>query len=119
MQKSFSSFEQGDIVTVELPFSDYSKSKLRPVLVASSGRFNSKSGDLIVLKITGTKHRYEYCIELTNKEMDEGELRKTSYVDAGFIMTIEKTLVGNRIARVRKEFMEKVKDKLESILLQP
>lgn len=36
MQKSFSSYKEGDVVILELPFTDLIGKKLRPVLVLSS-----------------------------------------------------------------------------------
>ncbi len=52
MPRNSSSFRQGEILLLELPFTDYLGKKLRPVLVASSNELNGISNDLIVLKIT-------------------------------------------------------------------
>jgi len=105
---SFSTFERGDIITVELPFSDYSASKLRPVLVVSSPKFNRGSSDLIVAKITGTEYKSDYVVALDKTGLQYGKLKKKSYIDAGFLFTVEKSLVNRKIARVTEQVLSEV-----------
>ncbi|WP_456424001.1 type II toxin-antitoxin system PemK/MazF family toxin, partial [Thermococcus sp.] len=64
MPRSSLKFNQGDIVLLELPFTDYLGSKLRPVLVVSSDELNSISNDLVVLKITSKPHFKDFQVEL-------------------------------------------------------
>ena len=105
---NFSTFERGDIVLIELPFSDYSASKTRPVLVVSSPKFNSGSRDLIVAKITGTEYKSDYVVELDKGGLSQGKLKKKSYIDAGFLFTVEKSLVERRIAKVTDAVLSEV-----------
>ncbi|HLD58964.1 MAG TPA: type II toxin-antitoxin system PemK/MazF family toxin [archaeon] len=58
MQKSFLSFEQGDIVIATLLFAEQVGAKRRPALVISSAEFNKKSEDLILLKITPRQKKH-------------------------------------------------------------
>ena len=91
MQKSSSIYRQGDIVLLELPFTDLLGSKLRPVLVVNALALGE---DLIVAKITGTPGRHREPI--TQEDLEEGRLKKTSYVDCSTIFTVEKRLVIKR-----------------------
>lgn len=92
-------FEQGDVVLLEPPFTNYIGSNLRPVLVVSSNELNSLGEDLIVLKITSKAHLREFQVELAQDDLFEGKLKKRSYIDCSSVFTVEKSLVIKRIAR--------------------
>lgn len=102
-------FNQRDIFVLELPFSDLSKSKLRPVLVASNDEFNRQSNDVVVVKITGSNFGTEYEVKITDQNLEEGKLKKTSYIDAGFIMTIEKQIFLKKIGRLDMKSFDTIK----------
>ena len=53
--RNTSRYEQGDVVVLELPFTDLVGSKLRPVVVINK---EDLGNDLIVLKVTGTPGRF-------------------------------------------------------------
>ncbi len=115
--KTYLNYEIGDIIAVELPFSDMSGSKLRPVLVLSSQEFNMTSGDIIVAKISSKKHGYWFEMKLTNRDLEIGKLKKTSFVDLGFIITIDQKLVKGKIGRVNEKFMERIKKTLKLVII--
>jgi mRNA interferase MazF len=98
---------QGDIVALELPFTDLSGSKLRPALVLNA---KDLAEDVIVAKITGTPGKYRVKIE--QRDLLEGKLKKMSYVDVSSIFTIEKKLIKRRIGRLREEALGRVKEEL-------
>jgi mRNA interferase MazF len=108
--RNYLNFEQRDIFVLELPFSDLSKSKLRPVLIVSNDDFNRQSNDVVVLKITGSNFGTEYEIKITNKSLEDGKLRKTSYVDSGFIMTIEKQIFLKKIGKLNLKTFDTIKE---------
>ncbi len=54
MQKIFLRYSQGDIVVLELPFTDLVGSKLRPVLVLNAIDLGE---DIVVAKITSKEKR--------------------------------------------------------------
>ena len=109
MPRSSLKFDQGDIVLLELPFTDYLGSKLRPVLVVSSDELNSVSSDVIVLKITSKSHFKEFQVELTQTDLLSGRLKKKSVIDCSSVFTVEKSLVIKTIARIRPEKLEEIK----------
>lgn len=114
-QMTYSSFEQGDIVILNLPFSDFSEIKRRPVLVISGNKFNRRSRDLIVAKITGTEFSHGFNIEISNGDLEKGELKKVSYIDLTMILTVDRKIVEKCIARVNEGIMIKTKEKLSTL----
>lgn len=62
----------GDIILVPFPFSDLSKSKVRPALVVSN---NEDPGEenLIICEVT-TKNRKKREIQIRTKDLKEGSL---------------------------------------------
>lgn len=67
-------YDQGDIVLVEFPFSDLSDTKLRPAIVVSNIDINN-TDDVILAAITTNIKNDEYSFELSNtfltKPMDK------------------------------------------------
>ena len=45
-------YEFGDVVLVPFPFTDQRKTKRRPAVVVSSGRYHQERPDLIILAVT-------------------------------------------------------------------
>ncbi len=97
---SYSNFKFGDVLLLELPFTDLMGRKLRPVLVISGKNFNKISQDVIVLKITSSQQFEEYEVKLTQKDLIEGRLKKESYVHCYSVFTVEKNLVIKKIAEI-------------------
>jgi len=116
MPRNSSSFRPGEILLLELPFTDYLGKKLRPVLVVSSEELNRISDDLIVLKITGSSHFKEFQVELEGKDLLRGKLKKKSFIDCSSIFTVEKSLIIKSIGEVSPEKMGEVKETLKRTL---
>ncbi|ASJ11615.1 type II toxin-antitoxin system PemK/MazF family toxin [Thermococcus thioreducens] len=113
MPRSSLKFNQGDIVLLELPFTDYLGSKLRPVLVVSSDELNSISNDLVVLKITSKPHFKDFQVELVQSDLLQGKLKKRSFIDCSSVFTVEKSLVIKRIAKLTPKKLQEVKNILK------
>ncbi|MCE4610285.1 MAG: type II toxin-antitoxin system PemK/MazF family toxin [Desulfurococcales archaeon] len=112
MPKNSSKYKQGDIVVLELPFTDLLGSKLRPVLVLNAVDLGD---DIIVAKITSSPGLYR--IPITQSDLTIGRLKKEpSYVDCSSIFTVEKKLVVKIVGRLAEEALLKVKKELDSIL---
>ncbi len=111
---NYLNIKQGDIVIVRVPFSNLEGSKDRPVLVISNNEYNSRMNDIIGVKITGVKHDYQ--IKLNQEDLVEGKLKKTSYVDYGFVITLDKELIALKIGKVKPEFLSRVIEELSKVL---
>jgi mRNA interferase MazF len=115
MQKNSSYFSLGDIIVIELPFSDLEGSKLRPVLVVSSNKLNKNRPDIVVCKITGSHFKTDYEISLTNDDLIEGKLKKNIWIDVAVIQSIEKKLIKQKIAKINETKIKYVKNLLKDV----
>ena len=109
-------FRQGEIVIINLPFSDLSGSKNRPALIISSNEFNKNNQDIIALKITSSYFNTKWELKLVNNDLKSGKLKKQSYIDTGFIYTIEKSLITHNIGSITNSLLTEVKSKLKNVL---
>ncbi len=112
MQRISLRYRQGDIVVLELPFTDLLGSKLRPVLVLNAVDLGD---DIIVAKVTGSPG--EHRVPVTQADLVMGRLRKEpSYVDCSSIFTVEKRLVVKKVARLAPRALEEVRAELGKVL---
>jgi len=109
MQKISLNFREGDIVIMELPFTDLIGKKLRPVLVLSSEKLNIISRDLIVTKISSSQQLKDFEVKLKPEDLEEGKLKKVSYIHCHSIFTVEKNLIVKKVGRLKIEKLNKVK----------
>lgn len=115
MQISYSSFEQGEVVVVDLLFSNLEGSKIRPVLVISSTEYNKYEADVVVLKITSQQKQTPFTVSLTNKALVRGELKVESSIKTDFPLAIEKSKIIRRIGMVEPATIMKVKENLRRV----
>ena len=79
---------KGSVVLIPFPFSDLSKSKLRPsVVLAPSGK-----GDWILCQVTKNQYIDQKAVELTDHDFQKGSLRVTSFARPGKLFTANKSL---------------------------
>lgn len=108
-------FRQGEIVIAEIPYSDYSENKRRPVLITSCDIYNKNSDDVIVAKVTSNLKERPFNVNIVQKDLEIGELRSESCIKADSIIVIEKRLLHKPIAKVKLDVIESVKAKLKLI----
>jgi mRNA interferase MazF len=112
---SSSNFEQGEIITAPIPFSNQVEVKLRPALVISPKKYNNKSEDIIVLKITSKGKDYPYDINLYKKDLKKGELYSESVIQVDFPVVIEIQSVVTSIGKISENKLLEVKQKLSEL----
>jgi len=115
MQKNSSSFEQGNIIVANILYSQQVGFKRRPVLVISNSKYNQQSEDLIVLSVSSTPAKAKYDVKLTNKDLDEGELRVESKILTDFPTTIEKNLISQKLGKISNQKLKEVKQKMRQL----
>jgi len=98
--------KQGDIVWLEFPFSNLAEKKLRPAAVLSNDSYN-KYANVLLAGIYGKKQ--PLSMQITNKDLEQKRMQKTSYISFQNIMSVEKTLIGQQIDALTKN---KLKDAL-------
>lgn len=102
-----------DIVLVDFPFSDLTKTKKRPALI-----INSLEGENSVLCQITTKRRNIQKYEITlPKEACTGDIRFNSFIYADMIFTLHKNLIYKKIGAVNNsKIKEMINQKIKLVL---
>jgi len=69
----------GAVVLISFPFSDFSRSKLRPAVVLARG----SRGDSVLCQVTSNPYADPTAVELTEASFREGSLQRVSYARPG------------------------------------
>ena len=89
----------GQVVLVPFPFSDLSRTKMRPaVILAEAGR-----EDWILCQVTSNPYGDPKAITLTEKDFKSGALRVTSYARPGKLFTANETLIAETVGALKKK----------------
>jgi len=102
-----------DIVLVDFPFSDLTKTKKRPALV-----INSLEGENAILCQITTKRRSIQKYEIfLNKESCSGDIRFDSFIYVDMIFTLHKSLIYKRIGEVNNSnIKESINQKIKILI---
>jgi mRNA interferase MazF len=92
-------FARGQVVLVRFPFSDLSKTKLRPALVLAAVEY----GDLVLCQITSKTYEDRMVIELTDAAFSDGALPVKSYARPTRLMTASDSLVDRAVATLTED----------------
>ncbi|KMT64722.1 type II toxin-antitoxin system PemK/MazF family toxin [Catenovulum maritimum] len=79
----------GHIVFVNFPFSDLTKSKLRPAVIVAQ----EESNDWVLCQITSKAYSDKNALVITDKELNQGELKLTSYIRPLKIFTANESII--------------------------
>jgi len=112
MLTNYSSIEQGDLLAVEIFYSDQSGSKTRPVLVVSNSHYNVNSGNIVVLSISSAQIGSKYDVELKEKDLSEGNLKKESKILTDYPAAISKHIFLKKIGKITQNKFKEVKQKI-------
>lgn len=107
-QTNYSSFKQGEIFLTDVRFAESDQSKERPAVILSSNDYNQKSSDLVLFKITSKKRHWLFDVDLAEKNLIEGVLKKESVIKADFPIVIHKTKLSKKIATIDKTTIQEV-----------
>jgi mRNA interferase MazF len=103
----------GDVVLVPFPFSDLSRNKLRPAVVAGVAEF----GDVILCQITSHSYSSRNTIELDESQLERSSLDRTSYVRPDKLFTADAALVVRSVGRLRPEALTNVRARIAANFL--
>lgn len=99
----------GQVVLVPFPFSDLSRTKMRPaVVLADAGR-----DDWILCQVTSNPYGDEKAITVSEKDFQSGALRVTSYARPGKLFTANASLIVESVGLLKKAT---VKQMIESVV---
>lgn len=102
----------GTVVSVPFPFSDLSKSKLRPAVVLAGTGYD----DWILCQITSNPYSDLKAVTTTDDNFAQGSLQKTSYARPGKLFTASRQLIKSEVGLLKKETLEKVINEVVGIL---
>ncbi len=109
-------FEQGKIFLADIPFTDLSDTKRRPVIVISNNLYNSSGRDLVVLAITSNSKEREHTIPIDNNSMSQGSLPKVSKIKADHIIKLSKTIIAKELGIVKLEVLRSAISEFKSVI---
>jgi PemK-like, MazF-like toxin of type II toxin-antitoxin system len=102
----------GAVVLVPFPFSDLSRSKLRPaVVLADAGR-----GDWILCQITSKPYADLRAVPLDNSDFQAGSLRVKSYARPGKLFTANQQLIVSQAGQLTAASFARVLDAVVALL---
>jgi mRNA interferase MazF len=102
----------GAVVLLPFPFSDLSRSKLRPaVIVAEAGR-----DDWILCQITSNPYGDARAVTLSDQSFRQGGLRRTSYARPGKLFTANRDLMLRQIGVLEPGVLKQIVDAVVELL---
>jgi mRNA interferase MazF len=105
----------GQVALTSFPFSDLSRSKLRPaIIIAAAGR-----NDWIVCQITSNPFGDSRSFSLTPSDFSAGGLQHISYVRPGKIFTAHEALIGIVVGTLTAEALTTVRDAVVAVIQRP
>ena len=95
---------RGSVVLIPFPFSDLSKSKLRPsVVLAPSGK-----GDWILCQVTSKQYIDQKAVELSNQDFQTGSLQVTSFARPGKLFTANNSLIISEVGKLKGNILNSI-----------
>lgn len=93
--------KQGDLVILEIKFSDFRNSKLRPALIVSSDKYNYRFNDVVVLGLYSKISERPYSLLISNNDLKKGFLIKTSLIKVDSIFKVG-TLKDSKLKEIKE-----------------
>ena len=105
-------FAAGQVVLLPFPFSDLTRSKLRPaLLLADAGR-----DDWIACQITSNPYADPHAILLAPDDFTSGGLQRSSYARPGKLFTANASLFAAAAGLISKGRLDEVRNALVAII---
>jgi len=114
--KATSRIEQREIYLTRYPFSNGELCKVRPALILSNSRYNSRQLDVLASPLTSNLRQVEYSILLGKPNMEEGNLKTACRIRCDKIGTLERALLVHKIGKLNAETFEKVRTEIFAVL---
>lgn len=111
-------YNQGDVILIPFPFTDFSTLKQRPAVIFSSSSFNDSHPDVIVMAITSQipEDIPEGDYLLNNEENLSAGLPKPSLIKTAKIVTINKILIRKKLGNLSINTIDRLKAIFNKIL---
>ncbi|MBU1101978.1 MAG: type II toxin-antitoxin system PemK/MazF family toxin [Bacteroidetes bacterium] len=103
---------KGSIVLIRFPFSDLTKSKLRPALVIAS----TDKDDFLLCQITSKNYGDPKSVKLVESDFKFGSLQRLSFVRYTKIFTANSSIIISEIGMLKEKKFDKIIDSLIEFL---
>jgi len=111
---------RGDVVIVDIPFTDVARSKARPAVVVQNDRDNGRVRKTIVAGITGNKLRLgdpsHFLIDPATPEGISAGIHGSSMVSCNNLFTIEQSKIRRTVGHLSDALKQKLNDCLKAAL---
>ncbi len=94
-----------ELITINFPFSDLTRSKQRPVLILTAA---DRNGDFICLSVTSNQGHPD-SIRIEQSDMKDGTLPKTSFARFDKIYTLHTSLIRYRVGTLSEAKSQEIK----------
>ncbi len=84
-------------------------SKVRPVLVLSNNKYNSKFEDFVAVPLTTNLKSRAYSVLISNKDLESGRLIVESNIKVDRIFSVNKNLVRMSIGKINTDVHNRIK----------
>ena len=102
----------GAVVLISFPFSDLSRSKLRPAVVLAS----VSRDDYVLCQVTSNPYADPNAVELTEEDFREGSLQRVSYARPGKLFTANVDLFEGQAGLLSEEVRSKIVSEVVRLL---
>jgi len=115
---AYSTLIQGDVIVYPIQYKDKNGvqvQKIRPVLVASNGAYNSvrQNRNIVVFPITSVNREWDYDISIKRKDLIDFRLNEEeSVVRVDKPAIIRKDLIVKSLGKMQAGFIQKIKKKI-------
>ncbi|MBC8456477.1 MAG: type II toxin-antitoxin system PemK/MazF family toxin [Deltaproteobacteria bacterium] len=107
-------FKRGDVVLVEVVFSEGSGTKKRPALIISTDDYNESRQEVIIVAITSNVKRILYGDTKIQNWKDTGLIYPS--LVTGIIQTIKSNMITYKLGTLSKQDLKRVQANLKKTL---
>jgi mRNA interferase MazF len=102
----------GAVVLISFPFSDLSRSKLRPAV----GLASVSRDDYVLCRVTSNPYADPNAVELTKESFEEGSLQRVSYARPGKLFTANAGLFEDHVGILNEEVRSEIVAEVVTLL---
>jgi mRNA interferase MazF len=110
-----STYQQGDIVIIEYPYSDGTGAKVRPVIIVSNDSANATDKDMLFVKITTNQRGDTYSLPLLATDTLR-PLPRNSEARANKIYTLESVLIQQKVTALTPTALNKLVALIKTVI---
>ncbi len=100
------------VVLVSFPFSDLSRTKLRPAVVLASAGLD----DWILCQVTSNAYADAQAVKISDSDFLTGGLLRMSYARPGKLFTASRSLIVNEVGILKNESFELIIEAIVKLL---